>query len=34
MTEDVTVSPGEIKKIAERALVLQSYLLRRAWGVL
>jgi hypothetical protein len=34
MAEDATVSPREIKKIAERALVLQSHLLRRAWGAL
>lgn len=31
---DTTVSPREVEKIAERALVLQSYLLRRAWGAL
>lgn len=34
MAEEAAVSPREIKKIAERALVLQSYLLRRAWAVL
>jgi hypothetical protein len=33
VAHEAAVSPREIKKIAERALVLQSYLLRRAWGV-
>ena len=33
MAREAAVLPTEIKKIAERALVLQSYLLRRAWGV-
>jgi hypothetical protein len=34
LAEEVTGSPLEIKEIAERALLLQRYLLRRAWGVL
>lgn len=34
MAEDTTLSPVEIKRVAQRALVLQSYILRRAWGVL
>jgi len=33
MARESAASPIEIKKIAERALLLQSYLLRRAWGV-
>jgi hypothetical protein len=34
MTEEAGESPGEIRNIAERALVLQSYVLRRSWGAL
>jgi hypothetical protein len=34
LAEEITGSPLEIKEIAARALVLQRYLLRRAWGVL
>jgi hypothetical protein len=34
MSDEVVVSPREVKDVAERALVLQSYLLRRSWGVL
>lgn len=34
MAEEIADSPLEIKEIAARALVLQRYLLRRAWGVL
>jgi len=33
MAREGGVPPAEIKKMAERALVLQSYLLRKAWGV-
>ncbi len=33
MFEDSTVSPEEIRKIAERALALQRYILRRVWGL-
>lgn len=34
LVEDIDGSPREIKEIAARALGLQRYLLRRAWGVL
>lgn len=34
MAEEIAGSPLEIKAIAARALGLQRYLLRRAWGVL
>jgi hypothetical protein len=34
MAEDATVSPIEIREVAERAFKLQSYILRRSWGVL
>jgi len=34
LAEEIAGSPLEIKEIAARALVLQRYLLRRAWGVL
>ena len=34
MAEEIAGSPLEIKEIAERALQVQRYLLRRAWGVL
>ena len=34
MAEEIAGSPLEIEEIAERALGLQRYLLRRAWGVL
>lgn len=33
MAEEIAGSPLEIRQVAERALVLQRYLLRRAWGV-
>jgi hypothetical protein len=31
MVEDV--SPGQIKRVAQRALVIERYILRRAWGL-
>ena len=34
MAEEIAGSPLEVKAIATRALVLQRYLLRRAWGAL
>jgi hypothetical protein len=34
LAEEISGSPLEIKEIAERALWLQRYLLRKAWGVL
>ena len=34
MAEEIAGSPLEIREIAEEALELQRYLLRRAWGVL
>jgi hypothetical protein len=34
MTEEPPESPGEIRSIAEKALALQSYVLRRSWGAL
>jgi hypothetical protein len=34
MTEEPVESPGEIRSIAEKALALQSYVLRRSWGAL
>jgi len=34
LPEATAESPLEIREVAERALVLQRYLLRRAWGVL
>jgi hypothetical protein len=33
MGEEVQISPLELKRIAERALLIQRYLLRRAWAV-
>ena len=33
MVEGETVPPREIREIAERALQLQTLILRRAWGV-
>ena len=34
LAEEIAGSPLEIKEVAEKALQLQSHLLRRAWGVL
>ena len=34
MADEIAGSPLEIREVAQRALVLQRYLLRRAWGVL
>jgi hypothetical protein len=34
LADEIAGSPLEIREVAERALVLQRYLLRRAWGVL
>jgi hypothetical protein len=34
LPEEIAGSPLEIREVAERALVLQRYLLRRAWGTL
>ena len=33
MADEIAGSPLEIREVAQRALVLQRYLLRRAWGV-
>lgn len=33
MADETAISTGEIKQIAERALLLQRYILKRAWGV-
>lgn len=34
MADEIAGSPLEIREVAQRALVLQRYLLRRAWGTL
>jgi hypothetical protein len=31
MVDDLAVSPEYIKRVAERALVIERYILRRAW---
>jgi hypothetical protein len=33
MVEDLAVSPEHIKYVAERALVIERYILKRAWGL-
>jgi hypothetical protein len=33
MVEDLAVSPEHIKQVAERALVIERYILKRAWGL-
>ena len=33
MAEDRTISPQQVKQVTERALQIESYMLRRAWGL-